>query len=163
MRVENDRTQDVLNELDRKMKRALEVIGGNAETAARDACPADTGLLRNSITHGAAGGKVANVSYTSDSGGSSGGYGTGQIPESKSGKYTVVIGTNVYYAPYVELGTGKYATGQSHAKKIPWRYKDSKGNWHTTSGMQARPFIRPAMENNVGLYLQTAEDILKGK
>lgn len=160
--VENSRVQEVLTELDRRMKHAVEVIGGMAETAARDACPADTGLLRNSITHGAAGGKVANISYGSDSGATGGDYGGGEIPADPNGKYTVVVGTNVFYAPYVELGTGLYATGGSRAKKIPWRYKDSKGNWHTTSGMKARPFLRPAFENNTGAFIKAAEDILKG-
>lgn len=55
---------------------ALEEIGLTAEGYAKRACPVDTGWLRNSITHIVdEGGKCA------------------------------VIGTNVEYAPYVELGT----------------------------------------------------------
>ena len=55
---------------------ALEEIGLTAEGYAKRACPVDTGRLRNSITHIVdEGGKCA------------------------------VIGTNVEYAPYVELGT----------------------------------------------------------
>lgn len=55
---------------------ALEEIGLTAEGYAKRACPVDTVRLRNSITHIVdEGGKCA------------------------------VIGTNVEYAPYVELGT----------------------------------------------------------
>ena len=55
---------------------ALEEIGLTAEGYAKRACPVDTARLRNSITHIVdEGGKCA------------------------------VIGTNVEYAPYVELGT----------------------------------------------------------
>lgn len=74
---------------------ALEIIGGMAESYAKAACPVDTGRLRNSITH---------QQYSED---------------------TEVIGTNVEYAPYVELGTSK---------------------------MGAKPFLRPAAENHTAEY-----------
>ena len=51
--------------------RALEIIGGKAETYAKLLAPVDTGNLRNSITHQ-------------------------QLDED-----TEIIGTNVHYAPYV--------------------------------------------------------------
>lgn len=54
---------------------ALEEIGLAAERFAKRACPVDTGRLRNSITHA--------LSADEDS---------------------VYIGSNVEYAPYVELG-----------------------------------------------------------
>lgn len=71
--------------------RALEICGGTAERYAKQYCPVDTGNLRNSIAHA-------------------------QVSEN-----TEQIGTTVYYAPYVELGTCK---------------------------MSARPFLRPAVENH---------------
>ena len=55
--------------------KALEIIGGMAESYAKQKCPVDTGRLRNSITH------------------------------QQEGKRTVAIGSNVVYAPFVELGT----------------------------------------------------------
>ena len=58
-------------------ERALEIIGGKAETYAKQLCPVDTGNLRNSITH------------------------------KQADENTEVIGTSVEYAPYVELGTRK--------------------------------------------------------
>ena len=59
--------------------KALEIIGGKAESYAKKGCPVDTGRLRNSITH------------------------------AQRDENTEVIGTNVDYGPHVELGTSKMA------------------------------------------------------
>lgn len=85
-------------------ERALEIIGGKAETYAKQICPVDTGNLRNSITHK-------------------------QMDEN-----TEVIGTNVEYAPYVELGTRK---------------------------SKAQPYLRPAAENHSAEYKSIMEHELK--
>lgn len=75
--IENN-TQIVLEALDRAKAAALEEIGLAAERFAKAETPVDTGRLRNSITH-----------VVSD------------------GEDAVYIGTNVEYAPYVELGTSR--------------------------------------------------------
>jgi len=75
--------------------RALEIMGGKAESYAKQLAPVDTGNLRNSITHQ-------------------------QYDEN-----TEIIGTNVEYAPFQELGTRK---------------------------MKAHPFLRPAAENHSQEY-----------
>ena len=59
----------VLSAVSDAKARALEIMGGKAETYAKQLCPVDTGNLRNSITHQ-------------------------QVDES-----TEAIGTNVEYAP----------------------------------------------------------------
>lgn len=51
------------------------------------------------------------------------------------------------YAPYVEYGTGLFAE-EGGRTDVPWRYQDEKGEWHTTSGMKPRPYMRPALEEN---------------
>lgn len=68
----------------------------------------------------------------------------------------VYIGTNVKYAPYVEFGTGDQ--GSRTGKK--WRYRDTEGKWHQTSGMKARPFLRKGISENVKKYKQIAADSL---
>lgn len=74
-----DNTDEALSALESAVERGLEIIGGKAETYAKDLCVVDTGNLRNSITH--------------------------QIdPAEKS----VVISSGVIYGSYVELGTGPY-------------------------------------------------------
>ena len=84
--------------------RALEIIGGKAEGYAKRDCPVDTGRLRNSITH------------------------------ARLDENTEVIGSNVEYAPPVELGTRK---------------------------MAARPFLRPAAENHAREYGQILENEMR--
>ena len=44
-------SSDALRDLSAAKKRALEIIGGKAETYAKQLSPVDTGRLRNSITH----------------------------------------------------------------------------------------------------------------
>ena len=84
-------------------ERALEICGGKAETYAKRLCPVDTGNLRNSITH------------------------------QQYDDHTEIIGTNVEYAPFVELGTVK---------------------------MGARPYLRPAAENHAEEYKQVFQNEL---
>jgi len=87
--------QKVLSAVDQAITRGLEICGGKAESYAKKLCPVKTGRLRNSIAHA-------------------------QVDER-----TEVIGSNVEYAPYVELGT--------HKRK-------------------PKPFLRPAAENHSTEY-----------
>lgn len=70
---------------------------------------------------------------------------------------TVYIGTNVEYAPYVELGTGKYYPG---GRPTPWVYQDAKGDWHWTAGNPAQPFLKPAVTNHMETYQNIIKDEL---
>lgn len=128
--------KDYLQEFDKQMKKAVEMIGGIIEGAAKDLAPVDTGLLRNSITHGGAGGKLGAASYASDDGSVTGEYADSSIPEDADGaKYVVVVGTNVGYAVYQELGTAH---------------------------MAPQPFLRPAFEGSIGTAKTVLETLLKG-
>jgi HK97 gp10 family phage protein len=106
---------EVLTELQKKKNKILEICGGKAETYAKKLCPVGTpestgkpgyigGTLKNSITH---------QQLDADS---------------------EVIGSNVYYAPYVELGTVK---------------------------MKARPFLRRALEEHMDEYKGVIEQVMK--
>lgn len=97
--------KEVLSAMQKAKNQALEIIGGKAETYAKRLCPVDTGNLRNSITHQ-------------------------QFDEN-----TEVIGTNVDYAAYVELGTHK---------------------------MAARAYLRPAVENHKIEYRSILKRIMGG-
>ena len=94
----------VLSALGGAKARALEIVGGMAETYAKQLCPVDTGRLRNSISH------------------------------AQQDENTEVIGTNVEYAPFVELGT---------------------------RNMAARPYLRPAAENHGTEYKDVLENELR--
>lgn len=74
--IRQDNREAIANAIDLALVTALEEVGLVAEGYAKRACPVDTGRLRNSTTH--------------------------IVDE---GDKCAVIGTNVEYAPYVELGT----------------------------------------------------------
>jgi HK97 gp10 family phage protein len=60
---------------------------------------------------------------------------------------TLDVGTNVFYAPYVEYGTGIYAAGDEPGRQTPWTYYSPQlKRYVTTQGMHARPFLFPAFE-----------------
>lgn len=83
--------------------------------AAKLRCPVSSGALRNSIHTE----KVAPL--------------------------TVSVGTNLEYAVPVEYGTGtKGDPAVPHTQKEFWRWQDAEGNWHTSHGQAAQPFLRPA-------------------
>lgn len=70
---------------------------------------------------------------------------------------TGYVGTNVEYAPYVEKGTGIY---NAEGRQTPWHYQDAKGQWHTTKGMKAQPFLQPALDNNMDAIQLCFEGII---
>lgn len=109
--------------------RALERCGMEAEGYAKDLAPVDTGRLRNGISHA--------------------------VSEDEMGAY---VGTNVSYAPYVELATGIYADG---GRPTPWVYQDDAGNWHWTRGNPAQPFLAPAVKNHAQTYSNIIKDELE--
>ena len=97
--------------------KALEMCGIVAEGYAKDKCPVDTGNLRNSISN-----KV------------------------QSDEKAAYIGTNIEYAPYVELGTGSFYQGGTPS--IP--------------GQKAQPYLKPAVADHADEYKQIIKDVLKG-
>ena len=121
-----DNSAEIMDEFKAACIRALERCGSQAEGYAKDLAPVDTGRLRNSISH--------------------------QVDDAEKAVY---IGTNVEYAPYVELGTGKYAEG---GRPTPWVYEDDKGNWHMTSGQRAQPFLKPAVADHAKTYKNIIDD-----
>ena len=67
--------------------------------------------------------------------------------EVNGAKVSGVVGTGVDYAIYVHEGTGiKSRTGMGRTHDLPWSYMDDLGNWHTTSGMEAKPFLEEAFD-----------------
>lgn len=124
-----DNSKEVLAALDGAILRALERCGMQAEGYAKDLVPVDTGNLRNSISH--------------------------RVDESEKAVY---VGTNNEYAPYVELGTGKYYKG---GRKDPWVYQDDEGRWHHTNGQRAQPYLKPAVADHKRTYENIFKDELK--
>lgn len=125
-----DNSEEVKKAFQAAAVRALEKCGLTAEGYAKRLCPVDTGNLRNSISH--------------------------TVDEAEPAVY---IGSNTSYAPYVELGTGKYTEG---GRPTPWAYQDDNGNWHWTAGNPAQPFLKPAVADHTKTYSNIIESELKG-
>lgn len=105
--VEKDNTKEVSRAIERAILVALEEIGLLCEGYAKKQCPVDTGRLRNSITH-----RVFN-----------------------GGEKYVIVGTNVEYGKYVELGTSR---------------------------QKAQPYLRPAANEHVEQYRRVVQSKLSG-
>jgi len=54
-----------------------------------------------------------------------------------------------WYAEFLEYGTGIY-NESGNGRQTPWAWQDRDGNWHTTRGMHADPFIRPSIAEHIG-------------
>lgn len=104
--IKYDKTDEVLVAKQAAINVALEMIGIEAERYAKEYCPVDTGRLRNSITH------------------------------TREGEDTVLIGSNVEYAPFVEAGTSR---------------------------MKPRKFLHRAVFDHMSTYKEIAENCLRGR
>lgn len=141
-----DNTKQAKEELQQKIRVALEAVGIQASSAAKEELQKspkriDTGLLRNSITHALDGGSAAIGSYK----GSNASAYNGKWPEPGNYQGTtekeangaaVYIGTNVNYAIYVHEGTDKMAPNR---------------------------FLKNAVENNKEQLIQIIKDQLGAK
>ena len=119
----------VRDDSDAVIERGLLKAGEKTRSRAVLLCPVKTGELRNSI-------KVQ-----------------------KTAPLTVSVGTNKEYAPYVEYGTGTAGDpAVEHTSKESWRWQDEQGNWHTSHGSPAQPFLRPAVREQE-IYDTVAQEI----
>lgn len=76
----------------------------------------------------------------------------------KGGNVIGQVGSPLFYAPYVEYGTGEYAENGA-GRKGGWNYQDSSGEWFFTWGNEPQPFLRPAFRRN----RKQIEQIIGGK
>lgn len=116
---------EVERELDKKISQILEMWGLVGERYAKDKTPVDTGRLRGSVTYATINSHSSGQSPAEESD-----YATHGTPE----RGEVVIGTNVEYAPYVELGTSR---------------------------QKPQPYIRPAVADHLDEYSAIAQRVLQ--
>ena len=120
--------REVVSATEQAMRKAARMVGGTVEGHAKELCPTDTGLLKNSIMF-AIGGEPPNImSYRNNDKDKNGnmidevkGQYEGQADPDSDNEITVYVGTNVEYAPYQELGA-------------------------PNANVNPQPFLRPAME-----------------
>ena len=123
-----DYSAESKEEIKSRTLKALTMCGLVIERAAKGLATVDTGLLRNSITWALAGYNPAIASYKADkpkNGVIKTGAYSGAAPNDD--ELSVFVGTNVEYAPYVELGTAK---------------------------QKAKPFLKPAAANSKSELMQ---------
>lgn len=107
------------------LRKAGEQIGGMLEGKAKLLAPKKIGTLQNSIAY-----KVDQEGDTT----------------------TVIVGSNVEYAPYVELG---------HSQE-PGRYVPAIGKRLVADYVEPRPFLRPAFEGSTSEIEQIVKQCVKG-
>ena len=133
-----DNSAKVLAELTRAKARTMEIIGLKAEGYAKKLCP--VGTVESTGKKGYRGGTLRN-----------------SITHTISGD-TVSIGSNVEYAPYVELGTGP------HFEPPPdWEtFTSKRGSGVGRGYVKPRRYLQPAIEEHKDEYKTIAENELKG-
>lgn len=131
----NDNSDDVIKAVNEKVKLALSLMGDTIEGYAKEDCPVDTGLLRNSLTHGPGGGAPKITAYSADNP-REGQPSSGSYPSEINGESDCeYIGSNVEYAPDVEFIERYHKTGKAH-------------------------FLRDAGQNHINELRSTAETTL---
>ena len=133
-----DNSAKVLADLTRAKARTMEIIGLKAEGYAKKLCP--VGTVESTGIKGYRGGTLRNsITHAVD-------------------KDTVAIGSNVEYAPYVELGTGP------HFEPPPdWEtFTSKRGSGVGRAYVKPRPYLQPAIEEHRDEYKTIMESELRG-
>lgn len=131
--ITQDNTQEVLNALDDAKDRILTMIGIKAEKYAKARCP--VGTPKSTGKKGYRGGTLRN-----------------SITFNVEGD-TLTIGTNVEYAPYVELGTGPYFEAPPE-----WEQFDApQGTGEGRGYVRPRPYLKPAIVDHLDEYKRIME------
>ena len=111
---------EFMDNLVAKMPTILKAVGHTAESYAKQDCPIDTGLLHNSITFAISGEAPQISSYSADKPDKTGVVRTGSYegntePEEQEKCYSLVMGSNVVYAPAQEYNDEYHHTvGKAH-------------------------------------------------
>jgi hypothetical protein len=73
---------------------------------------------------------------------------------------TITVGSALFYAPYVELGTGIYASN-GNGRKSPWVWIDKNGKGHWTRGIKPVHMLKRGIEEHLTEYKDILEQSLK--
>ena len=133
-----DNSAKALAELSRAKARALETIGDKAEEYAKKICP--VGTVESTGIKGYRGGTLRD-----------------SITHAVNGD-VLSVGSNVEYAPYVELGTGP------HFEPPPdWEtFTSKRGSGVGRGYVKPRRYLQPAIEEHAGEYKTIWESELRG-
>lgn len=137
-KIVNDHTKEVISAKDAAVQRALEQVGIQVEKYAKALCP--VGTVESTGKKGYRGGTLRNsITHQAD-------------------KDSVTIGSNVEYAPFVELGTGPHFNAPPQWEQFKPYSKKGGGHGY----VHPRPYLRPAVEDHLSEYKDIIENELKG-
>ena len=128
-----DSSDDALSALRNALDRALDAIGEEAVGYAKDTLTA-AGRVKTDLLRGSI--------------------------DTDHDENTVVIGTNVPYAIWHEVGTGIYAS-DGGGRQTPWRFQASDGRWYTTRGVKPLHYLRNAVADHIPRYKQILQESLE--
>lgn len=129
-----DNMENMTNVIDNIQQDIHNSINAAIEKAARDICENMRDKLKSG-GHAGTGKLLDSITYDINDVG---------------GGYTEAVVSMASYGKFIDSGTGKAHGG---VREGYWRYKDREGNWHTTDGMDADPFIDISVDtalNNLG-------------
>lgn len=72
------------------------------------------------------------------------------------------IGSPLQNAIWEEFGTGEFAVN-GNGRKTPWKYKDVKGNWHTTIGKRPKRALTRAFNDTKPKIVKRLNNIKIGR
>lgn len=77
---------------------------------------------------------------------------------------TGMVYTPLFYAPYVEYGTGLFSDHPTGGRRdVPWIYFDEKNQEYvSTKGQKPQPYMRPALDENREKILELIKEGVLG-
>ena len=134
--ITDDHVDEVIDAKNAAVVRALEQIGILAEKYAKALCP--VGTSESTGIQGYRGGTLRDsITHQTD-------------------ENSVTVGSNVVYAPFVELGTGpNFVPPPEWETFAPY---SKKGGGHRY--VHPRPYLRPAIEDHLGEFKEIIESEL---
>ena len=136
VKITENNKDEILAALNGAVEVALTGIGIKAEKYAKARCP--VGTPEKEHKKGYIGGTLRNsITF-----------------EVRDGELS--LGSNVEYAPYVELGTGPYFEPPPEWETFATKRGSGAGHGY----VHARPYLRPAIEDHLSVYGKIIEDTL---
>lgn len=130
-RIDTTQAMDALQSIKPTMSLMQDIAYNSAQPIIKyqkSHAPKDTGRTADSVTY-----DIVDLSFASVS---------------------IDVGPTTPYAVYLEYGTGEFAEGGG-GRSTTWKYKNRFGEWVSTKGMHAQPFVRPSAEDpSVGSEMQ---------
>lgn len=134
--ITENNIEEVLNELNNSIEKVLTMVGIKAEKYAKARCP--VGTVKSTGKKGYRGGTLRNsITFVVDGN-------------------EVSIGSNVEYAPYVELGTGPYFEAPPEWEQ----FTTKKGSGEGSGYVKPRPYLKPAIVDHISEYKRIIENEL---